>query len=291
MVSQAWKAFLTYSKRTNIGIYPFTGYGYDDDIAASWFRPSNGNCKMEALSYPNRGIFYEFCEVCREGFREKMSKASISTTIYWQDYCKNSTPATANVIAADGSLDYDTLDHTGYKTEFAYTGSAPEDLEKSFIVRHAGKIISNPAITFTYYDSKGNKLDKAPSASGTYTVKVTFKGDYSQFKSMSKTFDIKPKRTSISSLKAAKKGFTVKWKKQTKQIKGYQIQYSTSKSFKSNVKTKTISKSTNLKKITKSSAKRTYYVRVRTYKTVKIGGKDKKLYSSWSTAKKVKTTK
>ena len=34
---------------------------------------------------------------------------------------------------------------------------------------------------------------------------------------------------------------------------------------------------------------KTYYVRVRTYKTVKVGKKSVKIYSGWSAAKKVKT--
>ncbi len=375
-----WKDFLTYSERTKNGIYQYDGYG--DPAANSWYRPSKGSCKMEALSYPGSGVFYEFCEVCREGFRENMSKASNSTTIYWQDYCKNSTPEVAKTIADDGTLEYSTLDKSGYTTEFAYTGSAPEDLEKSFVVRHAGTVVNDAKIVFTYFDSKGNKLDKAPSGSGTYTVtaafagsgdmnscevtkaytilqgeepnpnpdsdsqpeisapktmglsassytyngkvrkpsvsvkdingkeisasnyavsyskgcknvgrytvQVTFKGDYSKYKSMSQTFDIKPKTTSISKVKASRKALTVKWKKQKKQTTGYYIQYSKDKKFKSGVKAAKAGLSKTEKKITKLKSKKTYYVRIRTYKTVKVNGKSVKIYSNWSKVKKVK---
>ena len=124
---------------------------------------------------------------------------------------------------------------------------------------------------------------------GKYTVKVTLKGNYSGSKSM--TYNINPKGTSVSKVTAAKKGFKVTWKKQTTQTTGYQVQYSTSSKFKS-AKTVTISKNkTTSKSVSKLSAKKKYYVRVRTYKTVKIGGKSVKLYSGWSKAKSVTTKK
>ena len=123
---------------------------------------------------------------------------------------------------------------------------------------------------------------------GTYTVKVTFKGDYKG--TFTKTFNINPKGTSLSKVKAARKSFSATWKKQNKQTSGYQLQYSTNKKFAKAVKTSTISKNTTVKKtVKKLSAKKTYYVRVRTYKTVKVGKKSVKIYSGWSAAKKVKT--
>ena len=124
---------------------------------------------------------------------------------------------------------------------------------------------------------------------GKYTVKVTLKGNYSGTKSL--TYNINPKGTSVSKVKAAKKGFKVTWKKQATQTTGYQVQYSTSSKFKK-AKTVTISKNkTTSKSVSKLSAKKKYYVRVRTYKTVKIGGKSVKLYSGWSKAKSVTTKK
>ena len=102
---------------------------------------------------------------------------------------------------------------------------------------------------------------------------------------MSASYVINPKGTSLSSVSKASKAFTAKWKKQSTQVTGYQIQYSTSKKF-SGAKTVTVSSyKTTSKKITKLSAKKTYYVRIRTYKTV---GKTK-FYSGWSSVKSVKT--
>ncbi len=106
-------------------------------------------------------------------------------------------------------------------------------------------------------------------------------------------FKINPKGTSIKSVSAAKKGLTVKYKKQTTQTTGYQIQYATDKNFKKNKKTVTVKKNkTTSVKVKKLKAKKKYYVRVRTYKNVKdADGNAKKLYSSWSKTKTVKTKK
>ena len=123
---------------------------------------------------------------------------------------------------------------------------------------------------------------------GTYFVYVTFTGDYASIGQVELTYQIVPKGTKISKLKAGKKSFTASWKKQATETTGYQVQYSTSKSFSSGVKTINIKKnkttSTTKKKL---KAKKKYYVRVRTYKTVS----GMKYYSSWSASKTVKTKK
>lgn len=119
---------------------------------------------------------------------------------------------------------------------------------------------------------------------GTYKVTITFKGtEYSG--KITKAFIIKPKGTSISKLMKGKKRFTVKWKKQTSQTTGYEIQYSLKKSFKDAV-TKTINKNKTTSATYKNlKTKKTYYVRIRTYK--KVSGKN--IYSSWSKVKSIKT--
>lgn len=140
-----------------------------------------------------------------------------------------------------------------------------------------GSKISSSNYTVTYSSGRKNV--------GTYTVTVKFKGNYSG--TVKKTFTIKPKSTNISKLTKKSKGFTVKWKKQTAQVTGYQIQYSTSSKFGSKTtKTVTVSKNkTTSKTISKLKAKKKYYVRIRTYKTVN----GKKIYSAWSSTKSVKT--
>lgn len=99
---------------------------------------------------------------------------------------------------------------------------------------------------------------------------------------------IKPKGTSLTSVKAGKKKMTVKWKKQENQTTGYQVQYAMNSKFTS-AKTKTVSKnSTTSVTISKLTAKKKYYVRIRTYKTANVNGTSTKLYSGWSKAKTVK---
>lgn len=124
---------------------------------------------------------------------------------------------------------------------------------------------------------------------GQGTVRIYFSGDYSGNKK--ENFIILPEETSLSKLKARKRGFSIKWKKQGRQTSGYQIQYSTSSKF-ARKSTKSIllkSNKTTSKVISKQKAKKKYYVRIRTYKTVKINGKTTKLYSKWSKVKLVET--
>lgn len=96
---------------------------------------------------------------------------------------------------------------------------------------------------------------------------------------------VKPKKTSIKKLSKGKKKFTVTWAK-VSGVKGYQIQYSSDKKLKKNNKSVTVTKQkTTNATVKKLKSKKKYYVRVRTYKTVN----GKKIYSSWSKVKSVKT--
>ena len=100
------------------------------------------------------------------------------------------------------------------------------------------------------------------------------------------TTSTKLKTTAIKKTQSKKKAFTIKWKKISKGITGYQIQYSTDKKFKKNTKKITIAKAkTTSKTIKKLKSKKKYYVRIRTYQKV---GKTKN-YSKWSKVKTVKT--
>lgn len=99
------------------------------------------------------------------------------------------------------------------------------------------------------------------------------------------TETVKPKKTSIKKLSKGKKKFTVTWAK-VSGVKGYQIQYSSDKKLKKNNKSVTVTKQKTTKAtVKKLKSKKKYYIRVRTYKTVN----GKKIYSSWSKVKSVKT--
>ena len=99
------------------------------------------------------------------------------------------------------------------------------------------------------------------------------------------TVTSKPKSVSIKKAKGAKKAIELTWGK-VAGVNGYEIQVATDKKFKKNKKTVTIKKQKTTKTtVKKLKAKKKYYVRIRTYKTVN----GKKVYSSWSKVKSVKT--
>ena len=119
---------------------------------------------------------------------------------------------------------------------------------------------------------------------GKYKVKVSGAGRCTGTKSA--YFVIRPKSTSITGITLSKNKLTVKWKKQSVQTSGYQIQYSTDSKFK-NSKTIKVSGNKTTKKIIKNQKNKKYYVRIRTYKNVKVNNKTEKIYSSWSKTKKI----
>lgn len=159
--------------------------------------------------------------------------------------------------------------------------------------------IQNPSVTVK--DRKGNELKQdvdyvvmdqgAVKNVGIYSVKITFQGNYEGTADLDYT--IIPKGTSISKIKAKRKVFSIKWRKQTRQTTGYEIQYSTNKKFtKKTTKRVTIKKNkTTSKSVIKTKSAKRYYVRIRTYKTVRVNGKNRKLTSGWSKVKTVKTKK
>lgn len=183
--------------------------------------------------------------------------------------------ATADLNTAQAELDAILISIKGATIKgvktVVYNGKAYKPAVKVYF---KGSLLSPSSYKVTY------KNNKNP---GKATVTVTGIDAYRS--SVSTTFTIRPKATYIKKLKKAKKAFTVKWKKQSTKVSGYQIQYCRKKSFKG-AKTVTIkSKNTTSKKIKKLKRKKKYYVRIRTYKTVS----GKRYYSTWSKVKAVKT--
>lgn len=126
------------------------------------------------------------------------------------------------------------------------------------------------------------KVTKKPTSTSTGTMTYTCKVCGGK-----KTSTIsKLAKASISKLTAKSKGFTASWKK-VASATGYQLQFSTSSKF-SNAKIITITKNSTLSKsVTKLKAKKKYYVRIRTYRTIN----GVKYYSSWSVHKTITTKK
>ena len=248
----------------------------------------------------------------------KVSNVKLSST----SYTYNGKTKTPSVTVKDSKgrklkngTDYTVKYSSGrknvgrYAVKVTFKGNYSGTVKKTFKINPAK--VSNVKLSSTSYtyngktktpgvtvkDKKGRKLKKGTDYTvkyssgrknvGRYAVKVTFKGNYTGSKTV--YYYIIPKSTSISRVSALRKGFKLSWKKQKTQTTGYQIQYSTSKKFKK-AKAVNVSKNkTTSKSIKKLSSKKKYYVRVRTYKKVKINGKTKKVYSSWSKTKTVKT--
>ena len=164
------------------------------------------------------------------------------------------------------------------KTLYTYDGK----LKKPAVlaVDTEGSRISARYYTVSYKNNR--KVGKAAAT-------VKFKGGYSG--TVKKTFTIRPAGTSIQKLAAASGGFTVKWKKKTVQAGGYQIQYSANSGFQGNsTHSVFVKKNTAIKKTVKNlKAGKKYYVRIRTYQTVKEDGKNIRIYSAWSRTARVNT--
>ena len=200
--------------------------------------------KVVAPTYDTEGYTLHTCSVCGDSYKDNIKPKLTRTSI-----------AKASV--------------SGLKNK-TYTGKV---ITQTPVVKLGNKTLkSGTDYTVSY---KNNK------AVGTATVTVTGKGAYTG--TVKATFKICPKKTTLKTVKSPK----------TKQLKatytkvagvtGYQITYSTSSKF-TKATTKSVNASGVSKTISKLTKGKTYYVKVRTYKTV---GKTK-YYSGYSAVKKVK---
>ncbi len=201
-------------------------------------------------------------------YKQQVKKATINTDGYRVDKCTTCEVTKNKVVIR--KVNNISLSKVAYE----YTN---KEIKPSVIIKDsAKKAISNSQYNVSYKNNKNV---------GTATVIINFKGNYSG--TVTKTFKINPKATTINKLTASSKGFTVAWKKQNQQTDGYQIQYATDKSFKRNVGTVSVNKnSATSQKVTKLKPKTKYYVRIRTFK--KVNGS--MFYSDWKTYSKVVTT-
>lgn len=184
---------------------------------------------------------------------------------FFCDVCNTTYTETIPKLKAAPKLTY---------TSLAYNGSNRKPgLQKVYDAN--GDVIPADFYTVTY-PSKCKEV-------GTYKATVKFKGDYSGKYSL--TYKVIPKAVTFSKLAKGDNSFKASWKNNKYQTTGYQIKYSTSKSFK-NAKYKKVKgfKKTSTT-VSKLKNKKIYYVKVRAYKVV---GK-KTYYSAWSSYKSVKT--
>jgi len=131
-------------------------------------------------------------------------------------------------------------------------------------------------------DTDYNVAYKNNKVIGTATVTVSGKGNYTG--TAKATFKINPRAVTGLKLSAGKGHINANWKKSADRVGGYQLQYSTKKSF-SGAKMVNISKPGIVKRALKGlTTGKTYYVRIRAFKKV---GKNT-YYSVWSATKAAK---
>ena len=155
----------------------------------------------------------------------------------------------------------------------SYTG---KNITQSITVKYNGKTLKNGTGYTVSYSSNKNI--------GTSTVKITGKGSYTG--NITKTFKINPAKQEIQKLTAKSKAFFVDWA-QKGSATGYEIQYATNSKFTSAKKVTITNKKTDKTTVSRLSGKKKYYVRVRSYTTVK----GTKYYGAWSASKSVTTKK
>lgn len=251
-------------------------------IAATGKHTWDKGKENKAPSCTEKGEKRYTCSVCGETKKESLEKIShaYKTTVTKATTSKNGsiTEKCASCGIVKSSKTIPCVKSATLRTvSYTYNGKAKKP--SVAIKDSSGKVVSAHNYTVKYKNNK--KIGKA-------SVTIKLQGNYTG--TIKKTFKIVPKGTAISGkVMAQSKGFTVKWKKQKKSTTGYQIQVSTNKKFaKKGTVTKTVKKNSTTKlAIKRLKPKKRYYVRVRTYKTVK----GKKYCSGWSKVKTVITKK
>ena len=258
----------------------------------SYFGSTNAS---DPGSYDSQAVYGDTVLYCHCNVDDTVASCKVGTTTYKgtikNGECKIKIPRiTSKTISVKFT-----------NGEFSYTSKATVEKKKAAFVKATAASVTyngkaqSPKVTLkdgSYTLRKGTDYSvtyKNNTKVGRGTATIKLKGNYTGTKTAG--FDVRPKGTTIVSLVAAKKAFTVKWKRNTA-VNGYDIEYSNQKNFK-NVATakpkdaETIRYTRNSvtsRKFTGLVSGRTYYVRVRTYK--KVNGKY--IYSTWGTVKKIK---
>jgi hypothetical protein len=318
------KTVLSNATCTTAGTVKYTcscGDSYTETIPATGHK-SSGWIIDKAASIGVKGSKHKECTVCKKVLetaeipalsRISISKASVtlSTSTYAYDgktktpsvtvkvggktlkkdtdytvsYSNNTKVGTAKVtITGKGNYTGSVSKTYSIKNNFkkatvsgistkAFTG---KNITQSITVKYNGKTLKNGTdYTVSYSNNK---------SIGTATVKIAGKGSYTG--TITKTFKINPAKQEIQKLTAKSKAFFVDWA-QKGSATGYEIQYATNSKFTSAKKVTITNNKTDKTTVSKLSGKKKYYVRVRSYTTVK----GTKYYGAWSASKSVTTKK
>ena len=318
------KTVLSNATCTTAGTVKYTcscGDSYTETIPATGHK-SSGWIVDKAASIGVKGSKHRECTVCKKVLetaeipalsRISISKASVTLststyayngkaktpsvtvkvggktlkkdTDYTVSYSNNIKVGTAKVtITGKGNYTGSVSKNYSIKNDFkkatvsgistkAFTG---KNITQSITVKYNGKTLKN-GTDYTVSYSSNKKI-------GTATVKIAGKGSYTG--TITKTFKINPAKQEIQKLTAKSKAFFVDWA-QKGSASGYEIQYATNSKFTSAKKVTITNNKTDTKTVSKLSGNKKYYVRVRSYTTVK----GTKYYGAWSASKSVTTKK
>ncbi|WP_418849079.1 Ig-like domain-containing protein [Ruminococcus sp.] len=300
------KTVLSNATCTTAGTVKYTcscGDSYTETIPATGHK-SSGWIVDKAASIGVKGSKHKECTVCKKVLetaeipalsRISISKASVtlSTSTYAYDgkaetpsvtvkvggktlkkdtdytvsYSNNTKVGTAKVtITGKGNYTGSVSKTYSIKNNFkkatvssistkAFTG---KNITQSITVKYNGKTLKKGTDYTVSYSNNKNI--------GTATVKITGKCSYTG--TITKTFKINPAKQEIQKLTAKSKAFFVDWA-QKGSATGYEIQYATNSKFTSAKKVTITNNKTDKTTVTKLSGTKKYYVRVRSYTTVK----------------------
>lgn len=222
-------------------------------------------------------------------------------TDYTLEYRNNINPGTATVVITGTGKYTGTVEKT-FTIYDKEKESQTLDYRKSYNKIYGDKSFNlnvrvkkgDGFLTYGSSDKKVAAVDKKGKVTikGTGIATITVKAeetDKYREKTVKIAVKVKPEKAVIKSLNMVKgKKLKVTWKKD-KRAAGYEIQYSTDSKFKDKKVTKTTivkNKNTASKTFSKLKEGRKYYVRIRSYKNIKVNGKSQKLYGAWSNKKK-----
>lgn len=241
-----------------------------------------GDKKIESnkVELPNGGIYY--IKISKDIYSSSMPY-SFKITPHIHSYSKQITKATLSedgVIIPKCSCGVEDLKivipHPAKislsKTKFTYNGKSQQP--KVTVYDSASNVISPSNYIVSY--------EKSRKSVGTHKVKIKFKKNYSG--TTYRSYEIRPKTPTLKSVSKLSRGFLVKWSK-VSSVSGYQIQYSTNKKFTRSRIGTVEKKSATSVRVIRLSAKKKYYVRIRSFKYAN----GSTYYSSWSKTKNVTT--
>lgn len=190
-----------------------------------------------------------------------------------------SKDSAAEKYAKENGITYDTyqvkideLAVSGIKDK-EYTG---KPVTQNIVIKN-GNVVLDDGTDYTVTYSANTKVG---------TVEVTITGTGSYIGEIKSSFDILPAKQQIQKLETRFKGFFIDWA-QKGSATGYEVQYATNSKFTGAKKLDVANNKTDKMTISKLSANKKYYVKVRSYTLVK----GTKYFGEWSAVKSVTTKK